>query len=870
MFDNGATLVVRFAHGIEECEAAQLEIVAAPLQVFDREEWDVPLEVINRLQAEAIVSANDTWGVFSKSRVELLPHQLWVCRQVNERWPTRWLVADDVGLGKTIEAGMILWPLLAKGTVKRVLILAPASLVEQWQYRLRTMFDIRLAIYATTADSARADFWGVHNQVVASFHTLRADTAGRHARLFEADPWDLVIVDEAHHLNADEQHGQTLAYQLVKKLQDAGRVRSLVFFTGTPHRGDDYGFLSLVHLLRPDLFDLRTPMRAQLARLPEVMIRNAKANVTDLKGKKLFRSPSVSSETYQYSEPEAHFYALLTQFIAAGLAYASGLSRNEQRTVMLVLIAMQKLASSSTAAIRRALNRRLEKIAAGERRVDQLQELLAIYSRSDAEGPSDEMAALEEELADAGSAVQLMKDEEPRLRELLAAADQIIGDTKLAKLLEVVKTRFDDRTVLFFTEYKATQGALLSELLRAFGEGAATFINGDDRLDSVRMPDGKLRTLRETKENAAERFRTGDVRFLISTEAGGEGIDLQDRCHTLIHVDLPWNPMRLHQRVGRLNRYGQTQRVDVLTLRNPDTVESLIWDKLNEKLERISLALGQVMDEPEDLLQLVLGMTSPTLFTELFSKGSQQSRESLNQWFDQQTAHFGGVDVVQTVRDLVGNARQFDFQQVSDRLPLADLPDLKPFLEVALALNGRKMQESDGSIGFLTPEPWMGDPAVRREYRNLSFDRTLRTRDAAVRVVGVGHKALDKALEQAASRAASVASVSEADLPKAISAFRIRDRITGQSTGVRAVIVGVEHGEDGALSLMRDWELLVRLNRLPSRRVVMAKPSTPVSDRPVASGAIDAAERFVRERLQTIEHPFQRPDVELLGALLPV
>ena len=172
--------------------------------------------------------------------------------------------------------------------------------------------------------------------------------------------------------------------------------------------------------------------------------------------------------------------------------------------------------------------------------------------------------------------------------------------------------------------------------------------------------------------------------------------------------------MRLHQRVGRLNRYGQTQRVDVLTLRNPDTVESLIWEKLNDKLDRISLALGQVMDEPEDLLQLVLGMTSSTLFTELFSKSAQVPRASLSSWFDQKTANFGGMDVVQAVRDLVGNARQFDFQQVSDRLPVLDLPDLKPFLEAALSLNGRKMRDDDGGIGFLTPEEWKDDAAVRR------------------------------------------------------------------------------------------------------------------------------------------------------------
>ena len=238
----------------------------------------------------------------------LLPHQLWVCRVVNERWPTHWLVADDVGLGKTIEAGMILSPLLSRGVVKRVLVVAPASLVEQWQYRLRTMFDIRLSIYTTDADTAKSDFWGHHNQVVASMQTLRQDHAGRQQRLLQAEPWDLVMVDEAHHLNADDQHGFTLAYKLLRDLRDAGKVRSSVFFTGTPHRGKNFGFLSLLQLLRPDLFDPKLPLQAQLQRLPEVMIRNCKSNVTDLSGKRLFHPPRVTSETYQsYSQRSSGF-----------------------------------------------------------------------------------------------------------------------------------------------------------------------------------------------------------------------------------------------------------------------------------------------------------------------------------------------------------------------------------------------------------------------------------------------------------------------------------------------------------------------------------------------------------------------------------
>jgi hypothetical protein len=123
-----------------------------------------------RAQALAITSVNDQWGVFSRSRVQLLPHQLWVCRKVNQQWPFRWLVADDVGLGKTIECGLVLMPLIASGRIRRLLVLAPAKLVPQWQYRLKDMFDIRLQRYAAEADTQRGDFWATASMVVASFH----------------------------------------------------------------------------------------------------------------------------------------------------------------------------------------------------------------------------------------------------------------------------------------------------------------------------------------------------------------------------------------------------------------------------------------------------------------------------------------------------------------------------------------------------------------------------------------------------------------------------------------------------------------------------------------------------------------------------
>ena len=282
-YDKGSTVIVRFDHGIEECERGSLKVIRSVMESIAAGNWDPALPVVAKALASAIVSVNDSWGVFSRSRIALLPHQLWVCRRVLAAWPARLLVADDVGLGKTIEAGLILWPLLSQGLVRRFLIVCPASLVEQWQYRLRTMFDIRLARYVTEADSERGDFWNTHNHVVASLSTLRLDRGGRHERLFECPPWDLLIIDEAHHLNADEDSGPTLGYKLAQRLVADKMVASMIFFTGTPHRGKNFGFLALLQLLRPDLFNPRLPLAGQLKHLREVVIRNNKNTVTDLK-----------------------------------------------------------------------------------------------------------------------------------------------------------------------------------------------------------------------------------------------------------------------------------------------------------------------------------------------------------------------------------------------------------------------------------------------------------------------------------------------------------------------------------------------------------------------------------------------------------
>lgn len=876
--DTALTVIVRFEHGLEECEKASLMPILTLFKALQLAEWYAPAAVISRIQAEAIQSVNDTWGVFSRSRIALLPHQLWVCRHVLERWPARWLIADDVGLGKTIEAGLILWPVLAKNTVKRLLLLCPAALVDQWQYRLRHMFDIRMTRYSTEADTPRADFWGTHNQVIASLQTMRADGNGRQARLLESDPWDLLIVDEAHHLNADEQAGPTLGYRFIERLVKENRVASVLFFTGTPHRGKNFGFLALLRLLREDLFDPRRSLREQLPHLREVMIRNNKQNVTDLRGQRLFQPPLVSTETYAYSPAESDFYAKLTDFILQGKAYASSINPSDARTVILVLIAMQKLASSSVAAVARALRGRLSRLVEARQRLDQLQSelqerrasLASRYEELEGSGEGDGLSDLEEQIVELTATARLMEDEEPQLRELVAAAEQVDQETKIKQIIRILETRFAERQVLLFTEYKATQSLVMSALIQRFGDGCTGFINGDDRAEEVVNERGARTTMFESRELAAEKFNNGMYRFLVSTEAGGEGIDLQERCHSLVHIDLPWNPMRLHQRVGRLNRYGQTKQVEVISLHNPQTVESLIWDKLNHKIGNIMLALSQVMDEPEDLLQLVLGMTSPSLFREIFSDAPAIPRESLADWFDTKTARFSGRDVIEVVRSMVGNCTRFDFQQIAPELPRVDLPDLAPFFKTMLTLNGRKFREDESGLSFRTPEAW-SEPGTRPGYDRLIFSRDDRSKDAAQRVLGVGHKAIDQAILQAKTSEANVATLPDGVLKSPLLVFRISDRLTTEGGTVRSVIVGVDWRSPTDHDILRDWEVLRRLNEiLGGRGIRRPKSSRKPDDLDQIPIVLEQTQQLIDQRKSDFDLPFVVPQAEVLAILWPL
>lgn len=805
----GATTIVRFGDQLQQCLNTELTVVKSPANAFLGNLPDALGDTVYRLQAEAIRSVNDAWGVFYPSRIDLYPHQLWVCKKVTEQWPARWVIADDVGLGKTIEAGLILWRLFHLKLIRRLLILCPASLVPQWQQRMLTMFDIRLSEYSSDQDREGASFWKLHNQAAASFQTLRADHKGRHDRMLEAEDWDLILIDEAHHLNHDEAAGMTLGHALLKKLDEAGKVKSILLFTGTPHRGKNFGFIALMSLVRPDLFNPQQPTEAQLSNLNQALIRNNKYCVTDIDGKRLFLEPEVIATPYDYSKAEDEFYRRMSLFIETGQAYANTLSRRQGQAVKLVLIALQKLASSSVFAIHKTLRKRLEYLKNVE---NSCKSALTKTDQTIGElDPDDEdQGNLAEEKRTALAVLSLMSNERARIEELIAAAEAVTVETKVHMILRWVRTLPATESVLFFTEYKATQSLLLSNLMREFGPGCASFINGDEKLDEVLLPDERTVSISIKRTAAAADFNLGKLRFLLSTEAGGEGIDLQENCHRLVHVDMPWNPMRMHQRVGRLNRIGQKEQVKVLLFHNPATVEARIWALLNEKLSRINRSINAVTESPEDLSQLVLGVTDTQFWSEIRMQAATQPKESLKTWFDTNTGALGGTDAVRTVKALLGNALRFDYGNNSRSVPKMGLPDLQPFFHLALKKHSRKVSTENDRLSFITPENWSKRLGVRERYTDVHFDRKAKNGGT---VVGIGTKLLDAAMDEALGLQAVYSCGALPDEASALVIFKLFDEVTSgdqtATTTVASVLIA-----PSAARLLDDVATLTILNRL--------------------------------------------------------
>lgn len=257
------------------------------------------------------------------------------------------------------------------------------------------------------------------------------------------------------------------------------------------------------------------------------------------------------------------------------------------------------------------------------------------------------------------------------------------------------------------------------------------------------------------------------------------------------------------------------------------------------------------------------------MFREVFTDANDVPPGSLAKWFDEKTAKFGGEDVIDTVRDLIGHCSHFDFQAMSDKIPKIDLPALRQFFLAMIKINSRNYEESDEGVSFKTPERWLNSPAIRTNYKNVIFERTADKSIPSERILGVGHAIVDQAVRQARSNTSSVAALPGNTLSNPLLVYRVIDKVTSQTSNVRAFVAAVEF-EGGGFKIHRDWETLLLLNKLLEKRTLRRDEAMP---KPKTANELDDMVRRgtdeIEKRMVDFDLPFQVPEVHFLGVLWP-
>ena len=530
-----------------------------------------------------------------ESSVIPLPHQIRALARATAGSRVRYLLADEVGLGKTIEAGLIMRELKLRGVVRRTLVVAPKGLVNQWVAEMRTHFaeEFRAFVPSDFAAFRRIapvdNVWRTCDQVVCPMDAVKPldgrrgwsrERVAEHNRdRFEdltAAGWDLIIIDEAHRLGGSTD--QVARYQLGRGLADAAPC--LLLLSGTPHQGKTDAFHRLMSLVDETAFP--DPSEISSERIQPFVIRTEKRQAIDSEGRPLFKPRHTRLEPIAYEERHAGqrgLYEAVTEYARAGYNRAM---REHKGYLGFLMILMQRLVTSSTRAIRVTLERRLDVLTApGE-------QLLLFPELTDEEWV--ELDGQEQIDTLLTSRLSALKNERAEVELLLEAARRTESagvDAKAEALLDWIYRLQQDEgdpelKILIFTEFVSTQ-----EMLREFLA---------DRGFSVVCLNG-LMGLDEREK--VQRSFAGTSRFLVSTDAGGEGLNLQF-CHVVINYDIPWNPMKLEQRIGRVDRIGQEHAVLAVNFVVHDTVEHRVREVLEEKLAVILEEFG--VDKTEDIL----------------------------------------------------------------------------------------------------------------------------------------------------------------------------------------------------------------------------------------------------------------------------
>jgi superfamily II DNA or RNA helicase len=562
----------------------------------------------------------DPYFGLSISRVDPLPHQLEaIYDHLLKLARVRFLLADDAGAGKTIMAGLLIRELELRGLAERILIVCPANLAFQWQRELKEKFDVKFLVLK--GQDIREQFgvnqWLERNRLITSL-----DLAKRQDILpgLKQVRWDLVIVDEAHRMSAADESHKSLRYRLGELLRDISD--HFLLLTATPHKGDPQNFSLFLQLLDADAYaDVRSIRQAMDRRRAPFYLRRTKEAMVYFPERRLdgtwaaepiFTKRVPHTVDFQIDGPEFDLYREVTRFVKRESARAAAEGEGPRALAIGFLMSLyQRRLASSTHAMRRSLENRARRLEEGLKRAQELVRLAPPdlpdpdEMEEMEEGERERIETMLEAVTLAGNAEQVRHEVE-ELRHLAAQAQAVEDagvEAKLSNLKSLLQQQgfFDhpEQRLLLFTEFKDTLDYLVDRL-RTWGFRVG-YIHGGMKPGARDEPGSRL--------FAEQQFREGEIQILVATEAAGEGINLQV-CNILFNYDIPWNPNRLEQRMGRIHRYGQRKDCLIFNFVATNTIEGRVLQRLLERLQEIRDALD------DDAVFNVVGEVLPAAHVE--------------------------------------------------------------------------------------------------------------------------------------------------------------------------------------------------------------------------------------------------------------
>lgn len=707
----------------------------------DGEELFLCLESIRFSHA----SLFDPFLAINVSKIDPLPFQIEAVYGYVLKLPkVRFLIADDPGAGKTIMAGLVLKELKLRGVIKRILIVVPGHLKDQWRRELQERFQEPFTLIGRQVMDAHygENVWERENQIITSIDFAKQEDI---LNTLANVQWDLVVVDEAHKMAA-YRYGITTSkterYRLGEVLSK--NTKHLLFLTATPHKGDPENYRLFLDLLEPGFFATKEMVKESIDNTENpLFIRRLKEDLKDFDGRPIFTNRYAVTLKFRLSDRERILYNQLSDYVVS--QYNKAIQKTSNKGIAFALLILQRRLASSTYALYKSLERRKERLE----KLLKEQDIKIKTSSFDLEDDEDveENERWQREKEWESLSVSENKEELKKeiyiINELIAISSEIINNEEEVKLKELKKAIEEgfkkieelqgNKKILIFTESRDTMDYLVNKI-KSWGY-RVNYIHGGMSLE---------------ERIEAEKIFKNETEVMVATEAAGEGINLQF-CHIMINYDIPWNPNRLEQRMGRIHRYGQKKDVYMFNIVAEDTREGEVFKKLFEKIEEIKNSLGT--DKVFDIIgDIFYGKNLYQLIIEAVTRAKtiDEIIKELDIVVDS--------DYIQKIKDILGESlatKNIDYTRIREMAEKARefrlIPEyVEEFFKKAFVKAGGKYRiKKDGFLSIENIPYEIKNIAKSRfgpiasSYQKITFDKEIAFLNPDSEFISFGHPLLE-------------------------------------------------------------------------------------------------------------------------------